>query len=49
MKPLLSLSTTKKLGVLMLSMNLTDPIHANCGVEKNPMGLWYRLFKCTFL
>ena len=21
--------------------------HASCGVEKNPMGLWCRLFKCT--
>jgi hypothetical protein len=21
--------------------------HVSCGVEKNPMGLWCRLFKCT--
>jgi|GEM_PF-4031972 len=32
---------------LKLGSSKSIQSHASCGVEKNPMGLWCRLFKCA--
>ncbi|WP_244073872.1 hypothetical protein, partial [Nitrosomonas sp. PY1] len=35
-----------EIGLKLGSSDLVQS-HVSCGVEKNPMGLWCRLFKCT--